>query len=117
MSRRRDLPETVGLCPVHVGEFYMPDADRGDRCPEPDCTHPLTIYSVRVVPFQPSDDRSFSTPPAAKGRKKAIRFRNISFIGPEERKLRNRLIFAVTGRWPRAVVEERTGGKKKEEKS
>jgi hypothetical protein len=27
--------------------------------------------------------------------------------GPEERKLRNRLIFRLTGRWPKVVVAER----------
>ena len=27
--------------------------------------------------------------------------------GPEERKLRNRVIFKITGRWPQSVVDER----------
>jgi hypothetical protein len=29
------IPKTVGLCPDEVcgGEFYMPDAKQGDRCP------------------------------------------------------------------------------------
>jgi hypothetical protein len=27
--------------------------------------------------------------------------------GPEERKLHNRMIYQITGRWPRTVVDER----------
>ena len=35
-------PTTVGLCPVHAAEFYMPDAHPGDICPQ--CDQQLVIY-------------------------------------------------------------------------
>jgi hypothetical protein len=37
-----ELPERVGLCPVHQREFYMPDPDQHGICPE--CPEHLAIY-------------------------------------------------------------------------
>lgn len=36
-----ELPQVVGLCPVHAGEFYMP---HGGRCPDPGCNRELVEY-------------------------------------------------------------------------
>lgn len=38
------LPKSVGLCPVHVQEWYYPDPDTGQKCPE-DCDQELVVYA------------------------------------------------------------------------
>ncbi len=44
-----DLPLTIGLCPdpARAGEFYVPDAKRGDLCPHGHGgqRRPLAIYA------------------------------------------------------------------------
>lgn len=40
------LPHLIGLCPVHLGEFYMPlDPGESEKCPE--CDQDMAIYVPR----------------------------------------------------------------------
>jgi hypothetical protein len=45
------LPLTIGLCPDHGEELYMPDPEQGDKCPS--CTCELVIYERQ--PIEPPD--------------------------------------------------------------
>ena len=37
--------KTVGLCPVHADEFYVPNAEKGDICPA--CDKEMVIYEAK----------------------------------------------------------------------
>lgn len=50
------LPTSVGLCtdPDHLGEFYMPNSQPGDTCPQ--CNLPLVIFTQSYRPDVEDDD-------------------------------------------------------------
>lgn len=45
-SRHPNLPVYVGLCPVHLDEFYVPvnHHDGPGKCPEPGCEEDVRLY-------------------------------------------------------------------------
>lgn len=60
MSER--LPDSIGLCPICVGEFHIADPEPGERCPHAGLDHDCTL--VPYVRARPGQAETPTTNPA-----------------------------------------------------